>query len=137
MRIRQMTSAALLLALACTMVSLPGTAQTRTFANSGSAKPVLFSHESHEVMDRWYRAHREQLPAEFVAREHWSPTFEGRLHVGSVVEKDIRQWAYPMPEDLLTQLPAQPRHFRYAIIGNHACIIDAAWRVYDIYHFHS
>lgn len=112
------------------------TAQSRGSATDMGSKPAQFTKQDRDVMARWYHAHQNQLPAEFVAREHWSPTFEGRLHVGSVVEKDIRQWAYPMPEDLLTQLPALPRHFRYVIIGNHACIIDAAWRVYDIYHFH-
>ena len=111
-------------------------AQSHGSAHDAATKPVLFTKEDRDVMARWYRAHQNQLPAEFVAREHWSPTFEGRLHVGSVVEKDIRQWAYPMQEDLLTQLPSQPRHFRYVNIGNHACIIDAAWRLYDIYHFH-
>lgn len=112
-------------------------AQDRGSGHNAAAKPALFTKDDREVMARWYHAHQNQLPAEFVAREHWSPTFEGRLHVGSVVEKDIRQWAYPIPEDLLTALPAQPRHFRYVIIGNHACIIDAAWRVYDLYHFHT
>ncbi|HET9400256.1 MAG TPA: hypothetical protein VFO34_04830 [Candidatus Acidoferrales bacterium] len=111
-------------------------AQVRDRDSSQQSKPILFTSQDRDAMNSWYRAHRNELPAEFVAREHWSPTFEGRLHVGSVVEKDIRQWAYPMPEDLLSRLPAQPRHYRYVVIGEHACIIDAAWRLYDVHHFH-
>ena len=112
-------------------------AQARKADSSQRAQPVPFTSQDKEAMNDWYRAHRNELPTEFVAREHWSPTFEGRLHVGSVIEKDIRQWAYPMPDDLLSRLPAQPRHYRYVIIGEHACIIDAAWRLYDVHHFHS
>jgi len=105
-------------------------------ANS-SNRPALFTDHDRDVMQKWYREHHAQLPTEFVAREHWSPTFEGRLKVGSVIEKDIRPWAYPLPDDLLSQLPAQPRHFRYVIIGEHSCIIDASWRLYDVFHFHT
>jgi len=108
--------------------------------NSGSVKTAqhsLFTDKDRQALQQWYKTHHEQLPAEFVAREHWSPTFEGRLKIGSIIEKDIRPWAYPAPDDLLSQLPSQPRHFRYVIIGEHACIIDASWRLYDVFHFHT
>lgn len=131
--LRTILASALLCAMSLTVLR----AQPQSSKRSEPATPVLFTGQDRDGMNRWYRAHRDQLPAEFIAREHWSPTFEGRLHVGSIVEKDIRQWAYPVPDDLLTILPSQPRHFRYVIIGEHVCIVDAAWRIYDVHHFHS
>jgi hypothetical protein len=119
------------------LAPLPALAQNSGASKEASAQPSLFTDKDRQALQHWYRTHHDQLPREFVAREHWSPTFEGRLKIGSVIDKDIRPWAYPLPDDLLTQMPPQPRHFRYVIIGEHACIIDASWRLYDVFHFHS
>ena len=132
-----MNAILVLSALACLSVApFSARAQNSGTSKSASGQPALFSDKDRQTLQRWYKTHHDQLPQEFVAREHWTPTFEGRLRVGSIIEKDIRPWAYPVPDDLLTQLPSQPRHYRYVIIGEHACIIDASWRLYDVFHFH-
>jgi hypothetical protein len=97
--------------------------------------------DQHEFRDRdrraahdWYEHHRDHEPRGFRRRDWLSPEYESRLRIGFVLDRDMRRMSYPVPEDLMHELPPCPRHYRYVVIGGHICLVDGGYRVQDLIH---
>lgn len=97
--------------------------------------------DRHKFRDRdrqsareWYEHHRGNEPEGFRRRDWLAPEYESRLRVGFVLGPDMRRMAYPVPEDLLYELPPCPRHYRYVVIGGQICLVDGGYRVHDLIH---
>ena len=95
-----------------------------------------FDDHDREVTHRWYEDHRDHLPHEFEAREHWRPAWEGRIRAGLIIAPALRVYVYPPPPALLALLPPPPPRYRYVVIGDHIVLIDDGWHIYDVIHFH-
>lgn len=102
--------------------------------DSGSGFGVAFSAGDRAYLDDWYRGHRGHLTVEFEGRDHWRPQYEQRIVTGYVVEPELRRWAHPAPVEFEAHLGQLPRGYRYVVIGDHICVVDDGWRVYDVYH---
>lgn len=97
--------------------------------------------DHHEFRDRdrraahdWYEHHRDHEPRGFRRGDWLAPEYESRLRVGFVLDRDMRRRAYPVPDDLLYELPPCPPHYRYVVIGGHVCLVDRGYRVHDLIH---
>jgi hypothetical protein len=101
----------------------------------GPGFAIAFSAGDRAYMDDWYRGHRGHLTVEFDGRDHWRPEYERRFVSGYVVEPELRRWAHPVPVEFEGHMQRLPRGYRYVVIGDHICVVDDGWRVYDVYHF--
>jgi Ni/Co efflux regulator RcnB len=93
-----------------------------------------FRDRDRQAVREWYEHHRGHEPEGFRRRDWLAPKYESRLRVGFVLGPDMRRMAYPVPDDLLYQLPPCPRHYRYVAIGGHICLVDRGYRVHDLIH---
>jgi len=101
----------------------------------GTSVSFSFSAGDRAYLDDWYRGHRGQLTVEFEGRDHWRPEYDRRFVTGYVVEPEFRRWAHPAPVEWEAHMQRLPRGYRYVVIGDHICVVDDGWRVYDVYHF--
>jgi len=93
-----------------------------------------FRDNDRRAAHEWYEHHRGHEARGFRRRDWLAPEYESRLRVGFVLNRDMRRMAYPVPEDLLYELPPCPRHYRYVVIGGHICLVDDGYRVQDMIH---
>jgi Ni/Co efflux regulator RcnB len=85
--------------------------------------PQFDDHERIVVRD-WWGNHRDRRVVGFRDEDRLPHEWEPRLQVGSVFDRDWRRWCYPVPADLLVQLPPPPRHYRYYAIGGRVVLVD-------------
>ena len=100
----------------------------------GTSLNLAFTSGDRAYLGDWYRGHRGHLTVEFEARDHWRPEYERRIVAGYVVEPEVRRWAHPVPVEFEAHLQRLPRGYHYVVIGEHICVVDDGWRVYDVYH---
>jgi len=93
--------------------------------------PQFDDHERVVVHD-WYGGHRDRVVVGFRDEDRLPPEWEPRLQVGFVFDNDWRRRCYPVPAELLVQLPPPPRHYRYYAIDGRVVLVDRGWRVADV-----
>jgi Ni/Co efflux regulator RcnB len=93
-----------------------------------------FSDHDKQAAHDWVTKHHDNLPAGFREEDKLTPEFEGRLTVGTVLDRDLRAKIRPVPEDLLATLTPPPAGYRYLIIGDHIVLVDEGWHVQDVLH---
>lgn len=94
-----------------------------------------FEDHDRQAVRGWFKEHHGHLPPGLRDRDRLAPDLESRLQVGLVLDPGLRHRIYPVPEGLLVQLPPCPRHYRYVVIGDHICLIDDGYHVFDVIHF--
>ncbi|HUJ33297.1 MAG TPA: hypothetical protein VLY23_18595 [Candidatus Acidoferrum sp.] len=96
--------------------------------------PAFDDHER-EVAHRWAVAHHERRELGFRVEDRLPPEWETRFRVGLVFDAGWRRRCYPVPADLLVELPPPPHHYRYYAIGGRVVLVDPHWQVVDILSF--
>ena len=91
-----------------------------------------FDDHDREIANSWCVENRDQLPAGFRPDDRFSPEIEARLHIGNVLDVHLTGLVQPVPADLLKRLPAPPVDLRYAALGGHIALLDAAHRLHDL-----
>jgi Ni/Co efflux regulator RcnB len=93
--------------------------------------PQFDDHERVVVHD-WYGTHRDRRIVGFREEDRLPEGWGPRLQVGFVFDHDWRRRCYPVPADLLVQLPPPPRHYHYYAIDGRVVLVDPGWRVADV-----
>jgi Ni/Co efflux regulator RcnB len=93
--------------------------------------PQFDDHERVVVHD-WYGTHRDRHIVGFREEDRLPEGWGPRLQVGFVFDHDWRRRCYPVPADLLVQLPPPPRHYHYYAIDGRVVLVDPGWRVADV-----
>ncbi len=96
--------------------------------------PMFDDHE-HVVVNGWWAAHRDHPAIGFRVEDRLPAGWEPRLQVGFVLDAGWRHRLYPVPHDLLVDLPPPPPHFTYYVVGGHVILVDRRdWHVADVIH---
>lgn len=93
--------------------------------------PKFDDHE-HQVVDDWYKGHREHPVVGFRAEDRLPGNLESSLVAGFVLDADWRKRCHPVPADLMGELPPPPPGYRYYVVGGHIVLVDGGWRVADV-----
>jgi Ni/Co efflux regulator RcnB len=93
--------------------------------------PQFDDHE-HAAVREWYGRHRDREVVGFREEDRLPRDWEPRLQAGFVFDRDWRRRCYPVPPELLVELPPPPRHYRYYAIGGRVVLVDRGWRVADV-----
>jgi hypothetical protein len=91
-----------------------------------------FDDHEHVVVNNWWVVHREHPVVGFRVADRLPPEWEPRLQVGFVLDSGWRRRLYPVPADLLVELPPPPPHYRYYVVGGRVVLVDRGWRVADV-----
>jgi hypothetical protein len=91
-----------------------------------------FDDHEREVGREWWEHHHDYRGEGFRDEDRLPRAWEPRLQVGFVFNHDWRARCYPVPGDLLVELPPPPRYYRYYVIGGHVVLVDRSWRVADV-----
>ena len=122
------TTAAAILALTCS----PALAQ-----DQGKQKGhTEFDSHDQQVARDWFTQNQERPAGGLRNEDRLSAAEESRLHVGALMDKDLRLKVHPVPFDLTRQLPDPASDHRYVVIGGHLALIDSAFRIKAIIHLH-
>jgi hypothetical protein len=92
-----------------------------------------FNDHDRQLAHDWYEHHRSSPPRGFRVRDRLSPEYEVRIRSGYVFEPYVRRRAYPAPVELTAQFGPAPRGYRYMVIGGHIVLVDAGYRVADVF----
>lgn len=98
------------------------------------AQQPRFNDHDRAAVHTWMSKHHDHPPVGFRESDRLTATEEARLQVGVVLEPAMRRRIHPVPHDLLVTLAPAPRHYRYVVIGDHVCLVDAGYHVTDILH---
>jgi hypothetical protein len=91
-----------------------------------------FDDDERRAARGWYQQHRHPLPMGLRDEDRLPDDWEAQLRPGLVLDPDWRARCFPVPADLLAELPAPPPHYRYLAMGRHVLLVDADWRVHDL-----
>lgn len=86
-----------------------------------------------QVANGWYSQHRNNPPRGFRDRDRLPQAYEARLQPGYVFDPYMRQRAYLAPRGLTRGFAPAPRGYRYMVIGGHIVLVDARYRVADVF----
>ena len=86
-----------------------------------------------QVANNWYSQHRNKPPRGFRRTDRLPPAYEGRLRPGYQFDPYMRRRAYAAPSDLTRGFAPAPRGYRYVVIGGHIVLVDAQYRVADVF----
>ena len=81
----------------------------------------------------WYHDHHTYFRHD--EGRYWHSEWEPNIHEGFVFTPEMRRAFRPVPHELLVRLGPAPHGWRYVVIGDHVCLIDADWRIHDVLHF--
>jgi len=130
-----LTGAVTLLTLALSCIGGSAFAQDHDRDRDRDRERPRFEDRDRQAARGWFSEHHGHLPPGLRDRDRLPPGLESRVQVGIVLDRDLRHRIHPVPEELLERLPPCPRHYRYVIIGDHICLIDDQFDVFDVIHF--
>jgi hypothetical protein len=81
----------------------------------------------------WYHDHHTYFRHD--EGRYWHGEWEPNIHEGFVFTPEMRRAFRPVPHELLVRLGPAPHGWRYVVIGDHVCLVDADWRIHDVLHF--
>ena len=114
------------------LLALTGAAQAQDRSRDDRSEHTRFDDRDREVARDWYRNHHDD--DEFRGRQQWNDEMERRLQPGVIIGRDVRGSVRSIPAELAARLGAVPRNYRYVMIGDHLCLVDKDWHLYDVIH---
>jgi hypothetical protein len=92
-----------------------------------------FNDEDRQAMRNWYQQHQRYQGRGWRQQDRLSPAMQGRLRVGQPLDSRLRRQMYPVPAGLWLQYGPAPRGYQYVIIGGNIVMLDAGYRVQDVF----
>lgn len=100
--------------------------------NQQQAQARINAHDR-QVANTWYNQHRNNPPRGFRRTDRLPQQYETRLQPGYQFDPYLRQRAYAAPSDLTRSFAPAPRGYRYMVVGGHIVLVDASFRVADVF----
>ena len=92
-----------------------------------------FSDQDREATREWYGRHQRNLGHGWRERDRLSPAMQARIRPGERLDPELRRQMYWLPSDLSRRYSPAPHGYRYAIIGGNIVMLDAEYRVHDVF----
>jgi Ni/Co efflux regulator RcnB len=108
-------------------------AESRRPAPDQHQSPNRINDHDRQVANTWYGRHRSHPPRGFRDRDRLPQAYEARLQPGYEFDSYMRRRAYLAPRDLTRDFAPAPRGYRYMVIGGHIVLVDAGYRVADVF----
>ena len=86
-----------------------------------------------QVANTWYDRHKNRPPRGFRRTDRLPQHYEARLQPGDQFDPYMRRRAYAASSDLTRGFAPPPRGYRYMVIGGHIVLVDAGFRVADVF----
>jgi hypothetical protein len=93
-----------------------------------------FDANDQQVTREWYAQNSERPAVGLRDEDRLSAREESRLHVGALMDKDLRNKVHPAPLDLTRRLPDPLSDHSYVLIGGHLALVDSAFRIKAVIH---
>jgi Ni/Co efflux regulator RcnB len=86
-----------------------------------------------QAANTWYNQHKSNPPRGFRRTDRLPAAYESRLQPGYQFDPYMRQRAYAAPSSLTRGFAPAPRGYRYMAVGGHIVLVDAQYRVADVF----
>lgn len=100
--------------------------------NRQQAQARINEHDR-QAANTWYNKHKNKPPRGFRRADRLPPAYEARLQPGYRLDPYMRRRAYAAPSGLRRGFAPAPRGYRYMVIGGHLVLVDASFRVADVF----
>ncbi len=100
--------------------------------NQQQAQARINDHDR-QAANSWYNQHKNNPPRGFRRTDRLPQAYEARLQPGYQFDPYMRRRAYAAPRDLTRGFAPAPRGYRYMVVGGHIVLVDASFRVADVF----
>jgi Ni/Co efflux regulator RcnB len=107
-------------------------AQAQRAQDQRQAQARINEHDR-QVANTWASQHRNNPPRGFRRSDQLPQAYQSRLQPGYQFDPYMRRRAYAAPSDLTRGFAPAPRGYRYVVIGGHIVLVDASYRVADVF----
>jgi hypothetical protein len=94
---------------------------------------TAFNDQDRQATRNWYQQHQRYQGRGWRNQDRLSPAMQNRLRRGQLLDYQLRRQMHPLPAGLWMQYGPAPRGYQYAIIGGNIVMLDAGYRVQDVF----
>jgi len=110
-----------------------GAARAQEQQSADSDRHTRFTeHDRHEARE-WYATHHDYFNHD--EGRYWQHEWAANIRQGFVLSPEMQRGGRQLPRELAEHLGPVPHGWRYIILGDHVCLVDAGWRIRDVLNF--